>query len=35
MREKTIDEIVKYITSLEDHQLLYLLSFIDEMFGSR
>jgi len=35
MREHYISEIVKIITPLSEKQLLYILTFIKRMFGSR
>ena len=33
MKEKHIDEIMKIINTLNENQLLYILTFIKKMFG--
>jgi hypothetical protein len=35
MKAKYIAEITQIINKLEDHQLLYILTFIKKLFGSR
>jgi len=34
MKEKYITEITQFITTLEESQLLYILTFIKKLFGS-
>ena len=34
MKEKYRSEIIKHIDKLEENQLLYILTFIQKMFGS-
>lgn len=34
MKEKYIAEITRFISSLNENQLLYILTFIKKMFGS-
>lgn len=35
MKEKYIKEIMRILEKLSDNQLLYILTFIKKMFGSR
>ena len=34
MKEKTINEITQIIKTLDEKQLLYILTFIKKLFGS-
>lgn len=34
MKEKYITEITQFITTLDENQLLYILTFIKKLFGS-
>lgn len=34
MKQKYIAEITEIISTLEEHQLLYILTFIKKIFGS-
>ena len=33
MKEKTITEIVQFLNTLDENQLLYVLTFIKKIFG--
>ena len=35
MKEKYIEEITQFISTLDENQLLYTLTFIKKLFGSR
>lgn len=35
MKEKTIKEITQLINTLDENQLLYILTFIKKLFGGR
>jgi len=35
MKEKYISEITEFIKTLDENKLLYILTFITKMFGSR
>ena len=34
MKEKTVKEITQFINTLDENQLLYILTFIKKLFGS-
>lgn len=34
MKEKYIKEIIQFISTLDENQLLYILTFIKKLFGS-